>query len=999
MKMNLFSHNEEAYRSALCMLEECGKAAVVHPTGTGKSFIGFKLCEEHPDKRICWLSPSEYIFKTQIENLKNVSDGWEPQNVCFYTYSKLMLMSREEINKIKPDFIVLDEFHRCGAEMWGQGVERLIKAFPDSQILGLSATAIRYLDNQRNMADELFDGNVASEMTLGEAIVRGILNPPKYVLSVFAYQKDFERIKSRVYRAKNRATRDAAEKYLESLRRALDMADGLDVIFDKHIDDRHGKYIVFCSDYEHLDEMRKKAGDMFLKVDKEPHIYIAYSDDPMTSKAFAKFKTDDSDHLKLLFCIDMLNEGVHVDDVSGVILFRPTVSPIIYKQQIGRALSANKNCVPVIFDIVNNIENLYSIGTVQQEMQAAVNYYRSLGESQYIVNDRFEVVDEVRDAKELFDSLNDTLTASWDTMYGYAKTYFKDHGNLEVPHRYKTPDGYSLGNWIFTQRKVRAGEQYGALDESRIEKLDKIGMIWGSMRDQSWNRFYAEAVKYKNENGDLKVPAQYVTKSGTRLGNWISNIRTYRKNGIQTAYLTKDRIKALDRLGMIWEVNDFLWDESYEKCLEYYRENGDIDIPAKHVSDNGIRLGVWLTNQRKRKAEGKLTEQQIQQLEALGIEWNTKYERAWSKGIAEAKLYHAQFGNLNVSPSYVSSSGFKLGDWITNRREYRRDRLSEKRREELDSLGMIWEKPDPWMTKYELAKAYYKEHGNLNIPADYKSDGVWIAKWLDEQKQIRNGRRTGKRLTENQIQMLDSIGMEWENRTKKAQTDAWQRGYSDAKAYFEDFGDLNVPSDYCGVSGKRLDTWIQRQRKLKNDGKLTKEQVELLEQLGIAWTTTDPWENGYTHAEEYYSSYGHLDVRSDYVSPDGYQLGKWIANQRANMKSTDKYRKVSPEHKIRLDSIGMRWDPSGDKWFEGYTKAKEYLSLLNGGKWMTNYISPDGFKTGEWIRSQVRIQKKRGLPAQKIKMLESIGIIFESDGVVKTTPPAMVQEEYRGAAV
>lgn len=95
----------------------------------------------------------------------------------------------------------------------------------------------------------------------------------------------------------------------------------------------------------------------------------------------------------------------------------------------------------------------------------------------------------------------------------------------------------------------------------------------------------------------------------------------------------------------------------------------------------------------------------------------------------------------------------------------------------------------------------------------------------------------------------------------------------------------------------------------------------------------------------------------------------------------------------------MRWDPSGDKWFEGYTKAKEYLSLLNGGKWMTNYVSPDGFKTGEWIRSQVRIQKKRGLPAQKIKMLESIGIIFESDGVAKTTPPAMVQEEYRGAAV
>ena len=136
-----------------------------------------------------------------------------------------------------------------------------------------------------------------------------------------------------------------------------------------------------------------------------------------------------------------------------MILFRPTVSPIIYKQQIGRALSASKTKDPIIFDIVNNIENLYAIGTIQQEMQVAISYYRSLGEDSYIVNDRFEVVDEVRDAKELFDKLNDTLSASWDVMFSYAEQYYHEHGNLEVPKDYKTRDGYSLGFWIFTQRK------------------------------------------------------------------------------------------------------------------------------------------------------------------------------------------------------------------------------------------------------------------------------------------------------------------------------------------------------------------------------------------------------------------------------------------------------------------------------------------------------------------------------------------------------------------
>ena len=130
---------------------------------------------------------------------------------------------------------------------------------------------------------------------------------------------------------------------------------------------RDGKYIVFCAGLDHMNEMADKAKEWFAKVDSEPHIYKAYSNDPATSKAFSAFKADVSKHLKLLYSIDMLNEGIHVDDIDGVILLRPTVSPIIYKQQIGRALSAGKKSNPVIFDIVLNIENLYSIGAVEEE--------------------------------------------------------------------------------------------------------------------------------------------------------------------------------------------------------------------------------------------------------------------------------------------------------------------------------------------------------------------------------------------------------------------------------------------------------------------------------------------------------------------------------------------------------------------------------------------------------------------------------------------------------
>lgn len=762
MSSLLFEHNQIAYDSAQIMLEIVGKAAVVHPTGTGKSFIGFWLCQENSDKKICWLSPSDYIYKTQIENWKNA--GGNPlDNVSFYTYAKLMLMNETALSEINPAYIILDEFHRCGAEMWGAGVQRLLDLYPNAKVLGLSATAIRYLDNQRNMADELFDGNVASEMSLGQAVVQGILNAPTYVLSIYSYQKDLEKYKNRIKRTKSKLAREQAERYFELLRRALDKADGLDIIFEKHMQARHGKYIVFCASFEHMQEMIEKSEEWFARIDNKPHIYSAYSDSPETSRAFAQFKKDNSEHLKLLFCIDMLNEGVHVDDVDGVILFRPTVSPIIYKQQIGRALSASKNKEPIIFDIVNNIENLYSIGALEQEMAVALSYYQERGLEKQIVNEQFKILDEVRDCRALFERLNETLTASWDLMYLQAKRYYEQHGHLEVSRRYKTPDGYALGNWIFTQRKVRNGEQYGSLDEKRIAKLDEIGMVWESIRDLAWDRYFTEAKKYYEANGDLKVPARFITKSGVRLGTWISNLRTYRKSGVQEKYLTAERIKQLDEIGMLWTVPDYLWERNYAVAMDFYREHGHLDVPTGYVAANGVKLGNWIRKLRglkKGTANGAdLTEEQIKRLNEIGMLWSDKFERLWEQGFAEAERYFKRYGDLNVPTGYISDTGYKLGGWIVNQRENKN--ISPARKARLDALGMVWAKPDSWEVRFDLARAFYLTYGNLNVPASYIVEGVWLNKWVNEQKQIYKGNRQGKQLTGEQIARLEAVGMVW----------------------------------------------------------------------------------------------------------------------------------------------------------------------------------------------------------------------------------------------
>lgn len=146
--------------------------------------------------------------------------------------------------------------------------------------------------------------------------------------------------------------------------------------------------------------LKAQASKWFMMVDKKPNIYMAYYNDPENSKAFKEFKADNSNHLKLLYCIDMLNEGVHVDDIDGVILLRPTVSPIIYMQQIGRCLAAGDLTA-------DKIEKLNLIGMV------------------WNVNG-----------------------GKFSRAYEELKLYHDTYGNLDIKARYVSPSGFCLVNGL-----------------------------------------------------------------------------------------------------------------------------------------------------------------------------------------------------------------------------------------------------------------------------------------------------------------------------------------------------------------------------------------------------------------------------------------------------------------------------------------------------------------------------------------------------------------------
>ena len=701
MVLHLFEHNARAYQAAAAMLEQYGKAAVVHPTGTGKSYIAFKLIEDHPDAAFLWLSPSEYIFRTQLENLQKQAPDFPLGNVRFATYARLLFCTEEqlaEIAALHPAYIIMDEFHRAGAERWGERVRELLELCPDAKLLGLTATNVRYLDNNRDMAEELFDGHIASEMTLGEAIVRGILPAPKYVTTVFRYQNELAKYQARVDSLRSPGVQDANQKYLEVLRRALEQADGLDRVFAKHITEMCGKYIVFCSGKEHMDEMAFHVPEWFADVNKNIKVYKTYASDPEASKEFAAFKADKGEHLKLLFCIDMLNEGVHVEGISGVILFRPTVSPIIYKQQIGRTLTAGTTAAPLILDVVNNFEGLSSISGLQKEMTAAVQRLYANGEGEKIVAERFEVIEQVQNCRILFERLENSLSSTWDHYFAAASLYYAEHGDLKVPLRYKTPGGLSLGDWVQTQRQIRKGKRtFGTLTQQQIERLDGIGMVWETRSETAWARGLEAARRYRQQYGDLQVPSAYKDADGFALGNWIRNTRSRFGSG----GLKESQIRELDALGMVWNNIDAKWERCYAEAALYYEKHGSLNLAPKYVSPSGIRLGAWVENQRAYYLKGELSDDKIRRLEAIGMLWEGRNDRQWLRAYEAAARYFRQYGDLNIPYQYVSPEGIRLGYWVVRQRAAYKGRfsiekktnrkpLSYERKRLLDAIGMNW---------------------------------------------------------------------------------------------------------------------------------------------------------------------------------------------------------------------------------------------------------------------------------------------------------------------
>ena len=278
---------------------------------------------------------------------------------------------------------------------------------------------------------------------------------------------------------------------------------------------------------------------------------------------------------------------------------------------------------------------------------------------------------------------------------------------------------------------------------------------------------------------------------------------------------------------------------------------------------------------------------------------------------------------MEVPSNYVTPDGVLLGKWIARQRytwqnpEHSSARVTPERKAQLDELGMVWEKYDPWQERYELAKKYQEEHGDLNVPLNYKSeDGIWLGSWLYRQRQYL---RTGDpRLADDHRKELEALLKSEKpskqhparRRSENLREQNWENNFDAAKQYFEEHGNLLVPSNYVSADGFRLGVWmsnLRAARKTRPDSfQVTQEHIERLDAIGMEWDARiAKWDLAYEHAEAYAQQHGDLLPPATFRCEDGFGLGDWVRRMRTAYVEHDP--KLTPERIHRLNQIGMQW--------------------------------------------------------------------------------------------
>ena len=912
MSMTLNPVNEAAFQKAVQSLETLNRAAVFHPTGTGKSCIAWKVVEAHSQTTFFWLVAGAQRLALRQAELTRYNGGTLPGNVRFCDCEKLAAATPEQwvrLGEQKPGCIVLDCYHELSAVCWAQSVQKLLRMCPQAKVLGLG------VPNGAPVcaaAQELFADCIVSHMTVAEAMAAGTMPVPSaYAALLWPQEEELATLRARIKNLCMPKGDTSLRVQYEELSWSLRQVENLTVLLPRLLSDTSGHYLVLFESAAYQEKLGTELEKLLRTVDPAVRFYAADHACFADSAAVETFLSDTAPGPKVLLCVNAPGVQQPLEGLAGVILVRQSSLMSTFKQMLCRALvAAGSRSVPV-FDLVAQFEGLGNGRTLQRDCTEAMTRAGSKTPG-------FRQERPMQQTYRLYGKLRREMEARWEVLCQAAADAAAKEGTLELPRSYTIHSGVPVGKWLELQRQVQAGQRPGRLTAEQAAKLEKLGIRWNHRLEAAWEKGFASAQKYRTEHGDLLVPVRYRDKNDFALGEWI----VYNRQRYLGGNLTQNRIERLEAIGMVWSTSNDLWEQNYAAATQYYLEHGDLEVPIKYETPSGFGLGVWLGAQRAAHKAGELPQEQVERLDALGMDWTNRNDRKWMSLYDVAAAYYHEHGNLNVPSEYVTPDGVLLGKWVARQRyaylnpDRSSARVTPERKALLDKLGMVWEKYDPWQERYDLALAYKTEHGDLEIPSVYKTeDGVWLGSWVSRQRQALNSGSSA--LSSERRKLLRTL-FKGERRPSDPAADHgtvreanWERNFRSAARYARKYKHLLVPASYVDSDGVRLGVWISNLRAARKNRpdsyQVTPAHIKKLNSIGMVWDARDAkWGTAYQQAKAYYKAHGNLHAAANYKSDEtGFCLGDWLRRMREWDTTHDP--KLTPERRAMLDKIGMEW--------------------------------------------------------------------------------------------
>ena len=379
------------------------------------------------------------------------------------------------------------------------------------------------------------------------------------------------------------------------------------------------------------------------------------------------------------------------------------------------------------------------------------------------------------------------------------------------------------------------------------------------------------------------------------------------------------------------------WSRSFEYLLRYVDKEGHSNVPEDYITEEGFRLGAWVYKQRV--GHTVLSNEAKQALEDLpGWIWNLRQfnvEKNWFKAFEHLRSYVDKEGHARVPKDYITEDGFNLGAWIKNQRSaYKRKELSVKAKKTLEDLpGWMWNLRQfnagkNWLKAFEHLSSYVDKEGHARVPKDYiTEDGFNLGAWVKNQRSAYKRKELSVKAKKT---LEDLPGWIWNLRQFNAEKN-WFKAFEYLRSYVDKVGHARVPNDYVTGDNYHLGAWVNLQRQLYKQRRLTKNQELKLEKLkGWVWSIDEvKWFEGFEYLQKYVKREGNALVSRRYVQRNGYRLGLWVMTQRQRFRQN----RLPKKYREALKKLpGWVWNAQiasqrgiGRKWNENMEHLRKYV--------------------------------------------------------------------------